>query len=708
MKHFSTRLLTGCLTACACLGLAVLMIQPLGAKVRVACVGNSVTYGYLLKDREHDAYPAQLQVMLGEAYDVRNFGHSGATLLSKGHNPYVRLPEFRAALDFRPDIVVIHLGLNDTDPRNWPQHADDFIRDYRALIDSFRTANPAARVWICLMTPIFHDHPRFDSGTRLWHSQIQKRIRLIAETDGVGLIDLYTPLHTHPDLFPDALHPDATGARILAQTVAKSLTGDYGGLQLPPTYGDGMVIQRDRPITVQGTANAGERVSVSLSAGRRKATATAGADGRWCVSLPALPAGGPYVLDVKAKSRRLRFSDVWIGEVWLCSGQSNMEFTVAASATAREDLAAADTLTRLHLYNMPSIVPTYAIEWSPERLDSVNRLLYVLPGQWRRADRGNAAAFSAIAYNFGRRLADSLGCHVGLISNAVGGSAVESWIDRSTLEEDFPAILRHWRQNDFIMRWCRERAALNTKQSANPRQRHPYEPAYLFESAILPLEGYTLRGVLWYQGESNADNAEVHERLFPLLEQSWRRFWADERLPFYTVQLSSLSTRPSWPRFRDGQRRLADSLPATWMAVTTDVGDSLNVHPVRKSQVADRLLRAALCHTYGHTGLVGGGPAYTGMHREGRRLRLSFHDAEGLRPATGTEIVGFEVAGADGVYYPARATVSAGQVLVESAEVGQPVAVRYAWQAYTHANLVNAAGLPASTFRDERALYGCE
>lgn len=247
--------------------LAIILALPIAARkpIKVACVGNSVTYGYKLPDRERQAYPVRLQQMLGMGYDVRNFGHSGATLLSNGHNPYVKLPEFRAALDYQPDLVVIHLGLNDTDPRDWPHYADEFIPNYRALIDSFRVANPQAKIWICLMTPIFHDHPRFDSGTRLWHSLIQQRIRQVAQTAGVGLIDLYSPLHPFPNLFPDALHPNPEGAQILARTVYQNLTGNFGGLSLPETYGNGMVIQRERPIILEGMANAGERVKVDFT-----------------------------------------------------------------------------------------------------------------------------------------------------------------------------------------------------------------------------------------------------------------------------------------------------------------------------------------------------------------------------------------------------------------------------------------------------------
>ena len=246
---------------------------------------------------------------------------------------------------------------------------------------------------------------------------------------------------------------------------------------------------------------------------------------------------------------------------------------------------------------MPSIIPTYAIEWDSTRLDSVNHLLYVQTGVWERSNTKAAQKFSSIAFNYGRLLADSLGCHVGIISNAVGGSGCENWIDRSTLEEFFPAILRNWKQNDFIMRWILDRAAHNTKHTQSKHQRHPYEPAYLFESAILPLERYNIRGVLWYQGESNAENVEVHERLFPLLEKSWRKYFNQASLPFYTVQLSSIATRPSWPHFRDSQRQLAEADDNTWMTICSDLGDSLDVHPRQKWQVAYRLALSALCHT---------------------------------------------------------------------------------------------------------------
>lgn len=683
------------LSFCSLLYAATLFAQN---AIRVACVGNSVTYGYALPDREQNAYPAQLQRLLGERYEVRNFGHSGSTLLHHGHRPYIKTPEYREALKYAADRVIIHLGLNDTDPRNWPHYNDEFIPDYRALIDSFRAANPKAKIWICRMTPIGFRHPRFQSGTRQWHGQIQRRIEQIAATAHVGLIDLQAPLYARPDLFPDALHPNVEGAGILAHTVYGALTGNYGGLKLPDTYGDNMVLQRERPICLHGRADAGEKVTIKL--GKQKATTITTPDGVWETTLESMPAGGPYRLTVSTTKKTIHVNNVWLGEVWVCSGQSNMEFKVNQSTTAKTDLAAADTLGRLHLYNMPARWQTYAVSWPDTVLASINSLQYLKKGRWETCNSRAAANFSAVAYHFGRMLADSLGVHVGLICNAVGGSTTESWISRNTLEEEYPAILYNWRQNDHIMKWARERASLNLKAATNTLQRHPYEPCYLFEAGILPLERYGVKGVIWYQGESNAENIELHERLFPLLIQSWRNHWDTDDLPFYFVQLSGLSTRPSWPQFRDSQRRLAAIIPQTAMAVSSDQGDSLDVHPKRKHEIGKRLALQALYNTYNRKALIPSGPMYQRATRQGNKLNLYFAwDAE-MHASSGA-LRGFEVAGADGIYHAAKAKVHGTTVQVWSEAVKVPCAIRYGWRPYTDANLVNKTGLPASTFRDE-------
>lgn len=678
-------------------------------KVKVACVGNSVTYGYALADREHDAYPVRLQQMLGDDYEVGNFGKSGATLLRHGHRPYNEQEEYKAAVAFGAEMAIIHLGLNDTDPRNWPNYRDEFESDYQQLIDALNAAAPGGKLKklvICRMTPIFDGHARFESGTRDWHAEIQQAIERVALRNGVETLDLYTPLHSRPDLFPDNLHPNADGALILAKTVYGGLTGNWGGLKLASVYSSGMVLQHDKPV-VRGRANAGQIVEVSIKGKKHKqsAKATANLNGRWEVCLKDIPVGGPYTVTVKTKDAQLELTDVLSGEVWLCSGQSNMAFRLNQCVTAKEDIAAADR-GLIRLFDMKERWETNNSEWPAAAMDSINNFEYYYPTQWKACSPETAARFSAVGYHFGRVLADSLKVPVGLICNAIGGSTAESWVDRSTLEQEFPAILRNWRNNDFIQDWCRGRAAKNIAQSQNPAQRHPYLPCYLYEAGIQPLDAFPIKGVIWYQGESNAHNKEAHDRLFTLLVDSWRKNWNNLGMPIYYVQLSSLN-RPSWTWFRDSQRILQTELRNTGMVVTTDLGDSLDVHPRFKKEVGERLARLALHERYGYDQLTPAGPlAYAAKFTKGEAI-VYFENGKGLRAgksgpvaADGDRIVTLELAGPDGVFYPAEGeAIDDGRLRVTSEDVKEPVSVRYGWQPFTRANLVNSDNLPASTFR---------
>lgn len=664
-------------------------------KVRVACVGNSITYGMRLPDRESQSYPVQLQQMLGEGYEVGNFGKSSATLLARGYMPYIRQEEYRQALAFKGDIVVIHLGVNDTDPRCWPHYRDEFLTDYLDLIDSFRKANPDCCVLIARLSPIGVNHHRFDSGTREWREQINVEIEKVAKTAGVQLVDFEEPFYSRPDLIPDNLHPNPEGARLLARTVYSAITGDYGGLRMPRLYADRMVLQRDRPLTIAGTADAGARVEVSID--RQKVVALTDDQGKWSVTLLPLSAGKGYTLKVTDGKTALQFRDVAVGEVWLCSGQSNMEFKMRQADTGKADIPNSSD-PDIRLFNLDARWRTDNVEWAVSALDSVNALHYLYDNGWEYAEPKSVERFSAVAYYFGKALHDSLGVPVGLVCNAVGGSPTEAWIDRRTLERDFPQIFRSWRANDFVQDWVRERAVLNVRKSTADTQRHPYHPSYLFEAGILPLAKYPLRGVIWYQGESNAQNVETHERLFPLLVDSWRGYWQNPDLPFYYVQLSSLN-RPSWCWFRDSQRRMMHVRPAMGMAVSSDVGDSTDVHPRMKKPVGERLARWALHGTYGYGRVVPSGPLYRAAEADGNAVLLSFDYGEGMRAADGKPLRAFEVAGSDGIFHPAEASVTDGRVRVVSPQVERPCIVRYAWQPFTRANLVNAEGLPASTFR---------
>ena len=295
----------------------------------------------------------------------------------------------------------------------------------------------------------------------------QALIEEIARIAGATLVDLQEGLYDRPDLLPDALHPNAEGAGILARTVYGALTGDYGGLQLPAIYSDRMVLQRDQPLPISGIANQGEKVTVTL-AGQRKET-VAGTNGKWTVTL-----------DLAGKREILYLNGFYPqphAELSGCSSRGSLAMlrTIQHGVPGKRERKGRTTATigyvkqhsQIRLFDLKPRWETYAVEWDASVLDSLNRLQYYHDAQWEVCDTQNTARFSAIGFAFGRMLADSLQVPVGLILNAVGGSPTEAWIDRKTLEFEFPDILQDWTKNDFIQDWVRERAALNIKQASN-------------------------------------------------------------------------------------------------------------------------------------------------------------------------------------------------------------------------------------------------
>ena len=682
---------TLCATAVA-LGTSKSAHEP----VRVACIGNSITYGLRVDDREKNAYPFKLQNMLGPGYEVRNFGNSGATLLRHGHKPYNTLPEYGEALDFKPQVAVIHLGINDTDPRNWPNYSDEFVGDYLRLIDTLRAVQPDVRIIMANLTPIGPSHHRWRSGTLQWRDSIRNAITRVADIANVELIDFETPLIDSPQLLPDAIHPNVEGSEMLADYTRGAITGDWGGLKLSPLFTDGMVLQRRQPLHISGWANAGERVTVTL--GNQRRSAVADGLGNWKVTLLPMEAATDLTLTISDGTDTQRFDNVAIGEVWIASGQSNMEFQLSSDIDKAEALDRAND-PHLRLFNMRASHITNARQWDSIALQEVNRLNYYKPTQWQASTPETAAAFSAVAWYFGRMLRDSLDVPVGIICNAVGGAPAESYIDQQTLRHNIPEILVDWRKNDYLMPWVRKRAGENAPADSNPGQRHPYEPGYLYSAGVKPLGNPDIAGVIWYQGESNAHNIEVHEQLFPLLVDTWRQTVRRDDLPVYFVQLSGID-RPSWPWMRDSQRRLAETIPGTGMAVSFDYGDSLDVHPRVKKPVGERLARLALNRTYGHENVEYSGPTPVEAHADlDGNVSIMMAHGNGMRTSDGAPVRTFEVASVDGVYVPAVATIDGDRIILSGHNIANPRYVRYGWQPFSRANLINDNNLPTSTFK---------
>ncbi|PRZ24199.1 GDSL-type esterase/lipase family protein [Flavobacterium granuli] len=665
--------------------------------IKVACIGDSVTAGYLLANPTTDSYPSQLQVLMGENYEVKNFGYSGATLLKKGHKPYYKTKECADAIAFKPDIAIIHLGLNDTDPRNWPNYNDDFDADYAWLLDTLKKQNPDVKLYICRMTPIFNEHSRFKSGTRDWYWQIQSHISNIAKANQVGLIDLHEKLYARPDLFPDALHPIKEGAAILAQTVYGNITKDFGGLKLAAVFSDNMVLQRNQPIPVYGTANSGDVVEISFN--QQKKNAITDKYGKWKVTFPAMVHGGPYEMNILSKTKNIVLKNILLGDVWFCSGQSNMAFQLKESENGKEEIKKAIQNSNLRLLNFKAIKETDNAAWDPLSLEKTNQLEF-FSGNWTSCDSLTAKDFSAIAYYFGKNIAHEENVPVGLIQLAVGGSPIESWIDRYTLEHDDKVIdlLTNWRKSDFFMPWVRERADVNLKNATNTKQRHPYDPCYNFEAGVKNFTQFPIKGVIWYQGESNAHNIELYEHLMPLMVKSWRKAWGSN-FPFYYVQLSGID-RPSWPAFRDAQNRIQKQIPNSGMAISMDYGDISNVHPLKKKEVADRLALLALRYTYGKS-VTANGPSPLKAVQKDNTIVVSFAFAKQLATSDKKELIGFELVTDKGNHIQSKATIIKNQVHINIPKGEKIRAVLYAWKPFTTANLVNESALPCSTFKLE-------
>lgn len=476
---------------------------------------------------------------------------------------------------------------------------------------------------------------------------------------------------------------------------AQTGTVEESGLQMSQMYSDDMVLQRDIPLVIKGKANAGEKVKVTLDGpfGTKTKKAKASADGVWKVKMSPLQAGTGLTLTIEGEGKSYTYNNVAAGDIWVCSGQSNMFFRVWEGVDNGETPADPD----LRLFNMKPRYYVNDVRWADEDIENTQNMDFYHPTTWEACDGENLRAFTAVGYHFGKMLREHLDVPIGLVCNAIGGAPAEAWIDRETLAAGYPEVLEDWFTNSLLNQWCIEMGKINIGYPETGATKHPYAPAYLFEAGIASMEQFPIKGVVWYQGESNDYNIPMHEKLFTLLVEGWRNNWNNPQMPFHFVQLSGLAERSNWPDFRDSQRRLAEVIPYCEMAVSSDVGDSLDIHPRQKRPVGERLARLSLRYDYG-VDIVPCGPVLKEAVLSGNDVVLTFDFAEGLATADSQPVRCFEVAGEDEVFAPAEAVISDGKVVLTS-NVEAPKFVRYAWQPFTNANLVNGDALPASTFR---------
>lgn len=482
-------------------------------------------------------------------------------------------------------------------------------------------------------------------------------------------------------------------------------------VRLPKIFSNHAVLQRDQPVHIWGWADPGENVSASLN-GLSQA-AQANRLGRWDIYLAPQKAGGPFQLTI-AGNNRIVLDDILIGDVWFASGQSNMEMPLngfpgsAVVKNSAQEIAQANH-PDIHLLFIPH-------KPSPYPLNDFDGSV-----QWTVCTPETARMFSAVAYFFGREVAAKEHVPIGLIDSTWGGTPGEAWLslDGLTANASLMPVFATWskmanHQAEYPAMLAAEKAEDDSARKANqPLPKHSwhpdpasYAPAWLFNGMVAPATPFRIKGVIWYQGETNSafERAPLYHQVFSTLIGDWRNHWQEGAFPFLFAQISSFTSTPNeyWPIVREAQRRTL-SLLNTGMAVTIDVGDPGNVHPSDKQTVGSRLSLAARAIAY-HEDIEYSGPLYQQASIENGAVRVWFSHVDHGLVAKGGALEGFEVAGDDRKFVPATARIDGETVLVTNAQIRNPKFVRYAWQNAPTANLFNSADLPASPFTSEEQI----
>jgi sialate O-acetylesterase len=491
----------------------------------------------------------------------------------------------------------------------------------------------------------------------------------------------------------------------------------HAELRLPAIIGDHMVLQQKQANPVWGWDTPGTTVTVTFAGQQKSAVASAGT-GRWSVKLDPLPANAaPEVLTIKGTTERA-LQDVLVGEVWICSGQSNMQWDLRQADDGDLDALTAK-LPKMRLISVPQV--------------GTQELKDDFQGAWTACTPESAPTFSAIGYYFGRQLQETLDVPVGMIDNAWGGSAAEAWIRRDVLEADarFAVMMADWktREEAFpkalaeyetkLAEWKTKAAEAEAAgQPPPPRPASPQNamngnsrPGNIFGGVLNPTIGYGIKGAIWYQGESNAGRAHQYRTLFPLMISHWRELWQQGDFPFYWVQLADfMAEKPepgesTWAELREAQTMTQSAIPHGGQAVIIDIGEANDIHPRNKREVAARLARLALANDYGLSALPARSPEYKAMTVADGRVTLTFdHASGGLRAHDDNEVKGFALCGEDRKWVWATATITGpnrDQIEVSSPAVAAPVAVRYAWADNPVCNVVSGPGLPLTPFRTD-------
>jgi sialate O-acetylesterase len=497
-----------------------------------------------------------------------------------------------------------------------------------------------------------------------------------------------------------------------------------------PLFTDGAVLQRGQPVPVWGTARDGEKVTVEI-AGQKASTTASG--GKWSVSLKPLKEGGPHTMKISGDNT-VTVNNLLVGEVWVCSGQSNMEWKFSQAHNAKEEQPKAD-FPKIRMYTVNKKVS--------------GKPLAEAQGSWVECSPQTVGGFSAVGYFFARDLHEKLGVPVGMIHTSWGGTPAQAWtslegfgndpelkeyVDAAKQKlsnydaelaaypakmEEFQAKSKEWNETtgkayqETLKAW--NEAAAKAKKDGQPAPPKPapsipqpkapphpdggpHDPASLYNAMLAPVIPYGIKGAIWYQGESNAGKSKQYQTLFPAMITDWRARWKQGDFPFFFVQIAPFNGQP--PEIREAQFLTLGKVKNTAMAVTTDVGNATDIHPTQKEPVGQRLALAARALTYGEK-IEYSGPLYDSWAEKGGEIIVKFKHIGGGLVAKDGDLKGFTIAGADKKFVPAQAKIQGSTVVVSADGVSNPKAVRYGWANVPDVNLFNKEGLPASPFRTD-------
>jgi len=473
-------------------------------------------------------------------------------------------------------------------------------------------------------------------------------------------------------------------ARTVLAVMVALTSAVFAEVKLPNVIGSNMVLQQGKPINLWGWADAGEKVTAGFAGAR--ASCTTGADGKWAMQLPSQKANSEAQILTVSGTNKITLENILVGEVWLCSGQSNMQFAMRKTQYKAEEIPKANFST-IRLFK----IGTKAL---PVPTDNV-------PATWQACTPATVANFSAVGYHFGKNLHNELNVPIGLIQSAWGGTEIEPWTP-----------LVGFQKVSSLSKFADQVKGLKAGEKINNRT-----PSAIYNGMIYPIAPFTMSGAIWYQGESNClkgDTANYTDKTLAMVN-GWRTVFKQDDLSFYFVQIApfiyesrfkkrnSSLTVESLPRFWDAQTACMKAIPGCGMAVVTDItGNVNNIHPANKRDVGHRLALWALARNYGKTDLVYSGPLYKSMQVQGNKVAISFdYCGSGLNSLDGKELTQFTVAGADKKFVEAKAVMEGNQLVVTAPEVSSPVAVRFAWHETAVGNLGNNEGLPAVPFRTD-------